>query len=184
LETTETTFFETEQGSLLYLNRKLPTEDVPGDMMNYMLSSDNINAVIRLRDDLTLCGNDGSNYRIEKTMGPEKVKFTRHIIEGKIPCARVFDSWKEARTVLIYKKGDRDDPKNRRPITITQCVYQIYTCLMAKAFQEINSRVDNLFRWAERFYQEDEWMQRIWHHSEQILLRCEGEEEGLDNHAN
>jgi hypothetical protein len=108
--------------------------------MNYMLSSDSINAVIRLRDDLTLCGNDGSNYRIGKTIGPEKVKFTRHIIEGMIAYARVFDSWKEARTVLIYKKGDRGDPKNWRPITIPQCVYQIYPSLMAKAFREINSR--------------------------------------------
>jgi KaiC/GvpD/RAD55 family RecA-like ATPase len=109
-------------------------------MMNYMLSSDNIQAVIRSRDDLRVCGNDGINYMIIKAAGQARVKFMRHIIKATIRYRRVIDSWKGARTILIYKKGDRDDPKNWRPITITNCVYRIYASLMARAFQEMNSR--------------------------------------------
>jgi hypothetical protein len=47
-------------------------------------------------------------------------------------------SWKEAKTILIHKKGDRDQIENWRPISITNCLYRIFTCLVARAFQQVN----------------------------------------------
>jgi hypothetical protein len=99
-------FFEAGQDSPFYLHKKLPDENVREDMMEHMLSDDNIRAVIRSRDDLSVCGNDGINYRIMKTAVPEAVKFMKRIIKATIRCGRVFDSWKAARTVLIDKKGE------------------------------------------------------------------------------
>jgi hypothetical protein len=136
----EQAFYEAEPDSQFHLNRKLPDEDIPEDVMKYMLSGDNIRVVLRSRDDLSACGNDGISYKIMKAAGPEAVKFMKHIIKAMIRCGRVFDSWKEARTILIYKKRYREDPKNWRPITITNWVYRIYTCLITRAFQEVNSR--------------------------------------------
>jgi hypothetical protein len=49
-------------------------------------------------------------------------------------------SWKEARTILLHKKGDREVIGNWRPISITNCVYRIFTCLLTPAFQDINAR--------------------------------------------
>jgi hypothetical protein len=135
---TKQAFYEADENSPFYLRRKLPEEDVPEAIMDYMLSEDNIRDVIRSRDDLSACGNDGINYQIMKAAGQEGVKFMRAIIKATIKCRRVIGSWKEARTVLIYKKGERTDPKNWRPITITNCIYRIYTCLMARSFQQIN----------------------------------------------
>jgi hypothetical protein len=105
-----------------------------------MLSDDNIRNVIRLRDDLSTRGNDGINYRTVKAFGPQRVEFIRHIIKAMIWNRQMPESWIEARIVLIYKKGDRKDPKNWRPITITNCIYRIYMCLIARAFQQMNSR--------------------------------------------
>jgi hypothetical protein len=135
-------FFEADEQSQFHIFKKLPDDNVPEEMMEYMLSDDNIRAVIRSRDDLSACGNDGISYRIMKAAGQEAVKFMRRIIKATIRCGRVFDSWKDARTVLIYKKGERSDPKNWRPITITNCTYRLYTCLMARAFQQVNSKYD------------------------------------------
>ena len=51
----------------------------------------------------------------------------------KIPGA-----WKEARTVLIHKKGDKADLGNWRPISLSSCLYKIYTGILA----------DRLSHWA------------------------------------
>jgi hypothetical protein len=133
-------FFEAEVGTLFDLEEKLPNQDVPEEMTNFMLSRDDIKAVLRSRDDISACGNDDINYRIIKAAGPEAIKFMRRIIRATIRCGRVFESWKEPRIILICTKGDRQDPKNWRPITITNCAYRVYTCLMARSFQRMNAR--------------------------------------------
>jgi hypothetical protein len=74
-----------------------------------------------------------------KGAGPEGIKFVRTLVRGIMKSGRVMSSWKKAKIVLIYKKGNRDQIENWRPISITNCMYRIFTCLMAIAFQEINS---------------------------------------------
>jgi hypothetical protein len=103
-------------------------------MMDQMLSDNNQRDFIRSRDDLRARGNYGISYRVVKAAGPQEVKFIKHIIKAIIQSRRVLETWKEVRTVLIYKKGDRNDPKNWRPITIPNCLDRICTCLMAGAF--------------------------------------------------
>jgi hypothetical protein len=50
------------------------------------------------------------------------------------------NSWKEPKTILRYKKRSRDEVENWRPISITNCMDRIFTCLMARALQDVNSR--------------------------------------------
>ena len=40
--------------------------------------------------------------------------------------------WKEALTVLIYKKGDDADVSNFRPIALMSCIYKLFMGVMAK----------------------------------------------------
>jgi hypothetical protein len=54
--------------------------------MEYMLSTANIQAVIRSRDELSACGNDDISYKIMKAPGPETVKFMKWIIKATIRC--------------------------------------------------------------------------------------------------
>ncbi|EYC33366.1 hypothetical protein Y032_0002g752 [Ancylostoma ceylanicum] len=49
------------------------------------------------------------------------IRFTKYIKTGRIP-----EQWKHARTVLIPDKGDREDIRNYRPITLLSHLYKIF----------------------------------------------------------
>jgi hypothetical protein len=132
-------FKEAEVGNPLFLERRIP-EDATEEMEEYMTEERNIAAVIKSRQDLSACGPDGISYRILKLAGEEGVKFMKLIIQASIRCGRIITSWKEARTILIHKKGDKAEIQNWRPISITNCAYRIYTCLMARCFQQVNGK--------------------------------------------
>jgi hypothetical protein len=84
---------------------------------------------------------DGISYRIMKGAGTAGVKSIKLLVRGIIRSGRVMNTWKEAKTILSHTKGDREEIGNWRPISITNYMYRISTCLMARAFQGINSKV-------------------------------------------
>jgi hypothetical protein len=126
------------------------------EMEAFVLDEKNIEEVIKSRQDLSACGIDGISYRILKAAGKEGITFIKTMVRACIKNGRIVNSWKEARTVLISKKGDRADIGNWRPISITNCIYRIFTCLLARAIQR-----RNIFAESKGLYQKDKWMQRI-----------------------
>jgi hypothetical protein len=143
------------EGSEFYLDRRIPGEGEGAgagegegegegtgaeEMEEFMMNEDRIKEVIKSRADLSACGVDGVSYRIFKAAGQGGIEFMKHIIRGVIKSGRVMESWKQARTILLYKKGDQKEIGNWRPISITNWVYRIFTCLMARSFQKINMR--------------------------------------------
>jgi hypothetical protein len=130
-------FREAEPGTQFHLEERCGPDD--GDIMeSFMLNEKNIKAVIQSRDDLSSCGPDGISNQILKAAGAEGMKFMKLLIEPCIRTKRIPESWKDARTVLLYKKGDRNDISNWRPISITNCIYRIFTCLLTRAMQAQN----------------------------------------------
>ena len=53
--------------------------------------------------------------------------FTRYLEMRRIP--RV---WKESETILLYKKGEKEDLKNYRPICLLSQVYKVFTKIITK----------------------------------------------------
>jgi hypothetical protein len=132
-------FKEAEEGSPLFLEAKIP-EEATTEMEEFMMDEENIREVIRSRQDLSACGTDGISCRVLKQAGEDGVNFMKKIIQATGRCGKIFTTWKEARTILIHKKGDKGTLQNWRPISITNCIYRIYTCLMAKCFQKVNEK--------------------------------------------
>ena len=56
--------------------------------------------------------------------------FSRSISEGKLP-----DDWKTANVVPVHKKGNRRDPQNYRPVSLTSLVSNVLERLVAAQLQ-------------------------------------------------
>ncbi|KAL6727183.1 hypothetical protein Aduo_009080 [Ancylostoma duodenale] len=53
---------------------------------------------------------------------------TRYVEESRVPTA-----WKTSNTVLLHKKGDKEDLDNYRPISLLPVLYKVFTrCLLAR----------------------------------------------------
>ena len=82
-------------------------------------------------------GNDDLSSDIFKISGNEinkqLVKLYNHILsEKKIPV-----KWKEAKIILLHKKGDKADIKNYRPISLLSHAYKIFTRIIQNRIKRI-----------------------------------------------
>jgi hypothetical protein len=126
-------------------------------MTKFMIDETSIEAVIKSRDDLSACGVDGISYQIMKGVGAEGVAFMKLLVRGYIKSGRVMSTWKEAKTILLHKKGDRKEIENWRPISITNCMYRIFTCLMTRAIQDVNTMVEIFSDSQKGFIKKTNW---------------------------
>ena len=77
---------------------------------------------------LNICkspGPDGVHPRMLKELASElcrplEIDFSQSIIEGKLP-----DDWKKADITALHKKGDKQNPENYRPISLTSICSKI-----------------------------------------------------------
>jgi hypothetical protein len=76
-----------------------------------------------------------------KRAGVEGVAFMKLLVRGCIKSGRMMSTWKDAKIILLHKKVDRGKIGNWRPISIMNCMYRIFTCLMVRAIQDINTKV-------------------------------------------
>jgi hypothetical protein len=74
-----------------------------------MLDEKNIIKMIKSRNDLSVCGVNGVSYRIMKGIRIKGVVFMKLLVRGCIRIRRVISTWKEAKTILIHKKGDCEE---------------------------------------------------------------------------
>jgi hypothetical protein len=132
-------FEETLPNTHVYLDQKIPAEGSQ-EMKEYMVAEKYIRDAINSRHHLSAYGVDGVSYQLFKAAKQGSVEFMKHIIKTSIRCRRVMTSWKEARTILLHKKRDCEVIGNWRPISITNRPYWIFTCLLARGFQDINAK--------------------------------------------
>jgi hypothetical protein len=91
----------------VYLDQKIPAEGLE-EMEKYMVDEKHIRDVINSQDDLSACGVDRVSYQLFKATKQGSIEFMTHITKASIRCGRVMTSWKEARMILLHKKGDRE----------------------------------------------------------------------------
>ncbi|XP_027850614.2 uncharacterized protein LOC114129936 [Aphis gossypii] len=83
----------------------------------------------------TAPGDDGLTYRHWKRLDPECTVLTE-IVNACLRYKRVPLVWKRAVTVLIYKKGAREDLGNWRPISLSRTLYKLYVGCVANRLTE------------------------------------------------
>ena len=106
-----------------------PPGQVPPDDLTYPIVKEEIRAQLRRLPSQSSPGPDGIPYYVWKGVNHDQLAdlFNICLLNKRIP-----DSWKQSTTILLYKRGDEDDPANWRPISLQSTRYKVYAALMAK----------------------------------------------------
>ncbi|CAI6356968.1 unnamed protein product [Macrosiphum euphorbiae] len=83
----------------------------------------------------TAPGDDGLTYRHWKRLDTECTVLTE-VINVCLRYKMVPPAWKKAVTVLIYKKGAKEDLNNWRPISLSRTLYKLYVGCVAGRLTE------------------------------------------------
>ena len=80
-------------------------------------------------------GDDRLTYHHWRTLDPDAVLITL-ILNTCLKFKKIPKPWKSTSTILIYKKGDRQDLGNWRPISISRTLYKMYTGCLAQRLSQ------------------------------------------------
>ena len=133
-----------------HVSKQLPT-DFSDEIVEYITNEDNIKAVVKTRNKLSALGPDGIGYRLYQLGGKQAIKYLKTLFLKVLTEKQIPQDWLQARTILLYKKGDETEINNWRPISITCCTYRIFTALIARAIQHLNDQEQFLTRTQKGF---------------------------------
>jgi hypothetical protein len=109
--------------------------DTNGPHRKFMTDERNIARCLRTKDNLPALGPDGIGYLFMKLGKSPMIGFIRQVFKRCVREGDVPDTWKQSKTVFLYKKGDSSLPSNWRPITITSCLYRLFMAMNATFIQ-------------------------------------------------
>ena len=100
--------------------------------------------VIKTRDITSAHGPDGLGYwllKLQPELGSNMMTLISNLMMKYkfIPTA-----WARSKTILIYKKGDEQDLRNWRPLSIASCLYRTWVCVLEESLQSSN-RTGHIF---------------------------------------
>ena len=114
-------------------NAQLPDEQ------NFQVGLDNILATEQEVNDLLKCidpskatGPDGISPRLLKEAGEGIVPSLTKLINFSLSTSKVPHSWKLANVIPLFKKGEKSDVNNYRPVSLLSCVSKILERIVFK----------------------------------------------------
>jgi hypothetical protein len=109
-------------------------------MLEDLFSVEKMMMLISKRGNLSAPGLDGITFpflKLEKESAAEMiVEMIKYIITKK----RIPKIWKTAKTILIYKGGDENNPGNWRPITLTSIIYRVIFGRISQVIMDMEDR--------------------------------------------
>jgi hypothetical protein len=109
-----------------------------------MTNPENIARCLKTKNNLSALGLDGIGYLFLKLGGVPMIEFIAKVFKSCVKHGNVPETWKISKTVFLYKKGDMTAACNRRPITITSCLYRLYMAMNATFIQMKMHKQDNI----------------------------------------
>jgi hypothetical protein len=126
------------------IKRDEATPDATRTYKKFMTDGVNIARCLKSKNNFSALGPDGIGYLFLKLGNAAMIEFIRQVFkkcakEGDVP-----DTWKQSKTVFLYKKGDSSIPSNWRLITITSCLYRLFMAMNATFIQLKMHKQDNI----------------------------------------
>ena len=88
---------------------------------------------------------DGITPRVLKQLSDKIAPILCNIYNLSYEICEIPDDWRKANVVPIYKKGDRTDPSNCRPISLMCIVCKLMEHVLANSIMQHGDRQDILF---------------------------------------
>jgi hypothetical protein len=105
-------------------------------IMEDLLDFTKMKELLRTRGNLSAPELDGLTNPILKLEREKGAKMFVELMKMITKTGFCPAEWKNARTILIYKEGERSNPGNWRPITVTSVIYRVIFCRIAQALHE------------------------------------------------
>ena len=124
-------------------------EGVEQRFKEYMENEKKIEDVIMSRNYISAHGKDGlsnARYRLNVTKATEMFSI---IFKAIVTTKHVPTSWKNTKTIMLYKKGDPSIPKNWRPIGITSTMYRVFAAYIS-GFILNENKIKSVFHPAQK----------------------------------
>ena len=80
-------------------------------------------------------GNDQLTSDMIRLGGSEALKQVTAIFNNILLTQKIPHEWKEAKIIILFKKGDRKDIKNYRPISLLSHMYKLLAKENGKSFR-------------------------------------------------
>uniref|UniRef100_H3H5C4 Reverse transcriptase domain-containing protein n=1 Tax=Phytophthora ramorum TaxID=164328 RepID=H3H5C4_PHYRM len=122
---------------------RLPAATRFMELLKEAPSTDGIEVQLQHASSTSSPGLDGVGYDVYKRFASQLLPVLKAAFKCCWTHKQVPQSWKLGVVRLLYKKGDREDPANWRPICLQQAIYKIYTGVLARRltrWQDANDR--------------------------------------------
>jgi hypothetical protein len=122
---------------------RLPAATRFMDLLKEAPTTDDIEVQLQHASSTSSPGLDGVGYDVYKRFVTQLLPVLKAAFKCCWTHKKVPQSWKLGVVRLLYKKGDRGDPANWRPICLQQAINKIYTGVLARRlarWQDANDR--------------------------------------------
>jgi hypothetical protein len=126
--------------SLFKLHKVTSEEDLKS-LKEDLLNQETMMDAIRTRGIASAPGEDGLTNPILKIQAESMAELLVEMLSKLLDVKKCPAIWKSSRTILLFKKGDRKQPGNWRPISLTSVVYRVIMARIAKSLFKLHSRI-------------------------------------------
>jgi hypothetical protein len=113
-----------DEGNNLFEVNGTVNQEISANMRSDLLNTVDMIKAIKRKGNLSAPGPDGLTYPILKIEKERAVSMMIELMKMLLKWGKCPMCWKRARTILLYKGGDKEAPENWRPISLTNILYR------------------------------------------------------------
>ena len=119
---------------------KLIDEDSQQWLLEKLSDIESIEKVIQSKANMSAAGCDGISNVVWKSNVAITSKLVSRLIKAMLASGKTPSAWKRSKTIMLFKKGNNNDVKSWRPISLTPTLYRIVMGQITNVIQDLNKR--------------------------------------------